>query len=90
MSEQNPPDENGNDEQPVRRPLNAGADDVETLRKTQHERTIGIIVIGIIVVVGIVAFIIYPPFHSTGPTASRCHYARRHRSGGARTLHPLD
>ena len=62
MSEQSPPDENEDDARPARGPQDADADDVESRWKTQRERTLGIVVVGVIAVVALFAFIIYPRF----------------------------
>ena len=62
MSEQTPPDEDGNDVRPPRGPQDSDPDDADSRRKSDRERTIGIAVVGVIAVVALFAFIIYPRF----------------------------
>ena len=62
MSEQDPPDKNEDDVRPVRGPQDADTEDIDSRRKTQRERTLGIVVVGIIAVVALIAFVIYPRF----------------------------
>ena len=53
MSEQDPPDKNEDDVRPVRGPQDADTEDLDSRRKTQRERTLGIVVVGIIAVVAL-------------------------------------
>ena len=89
MSEQDPPDKNEDDVRPVRGPQDADTEDIDSRRKTQRERTLGIVVVGVIAVVALFAFIIYPRFIQPPATTNSRQYARWDGSGSARALQPL-